>query len=119
MRATEAPLVIITTNDERDLPNAFLRRCVVTSLHRPSHQRLVDIASAHFGSDPASLYDVIADVLEEIAVVKEKRGLPAPSTAEYLDAIAVCAKLAIVPDDTNAEWRAVVASMFMKARMSQ
>lgn len=42
-----APLVFITTNDERELPAAFLRRCVEVKLDYPDPARLVDIAREH------------------------------------------------------------------------
>src|SRR4029077_10984339 len=42
------PLIFITTNDERELPNAFLRRCVILKLRAPSQERLISIARAHF-----------------------------------------------------------------------
>ena len=42
-----APLVFVTTNDERELPAAFLRRCVEVKLDYPNPARLVDIAQEH------------------------------------------------------------------------
>jgi MoxR-like ATPase len=45
---TNAPLVFITTNEERELPPAFLRRCVELKLEMPGPERLLDIAHAHF-----------------------------------------------------------------------
>ena len=42
------PLLVLTTNEERDLPPAFLRRCVVLKLHAPNQDRLVSIGRAHF-----------------------------------------------------------------------
>jgi MoxR-like ATPase len=113
--AGKLPLVVITTNDERELPNAFLRRCVVTTLKRPERQRLIDIANEHFGADESGLYGSIADVLASVASVKDKRGQPTPSTAEYLDAIAVSSVLDIKPGD-SAEWQAMVSAMFIKPR---
>jgi MoxR-like ATPase len=41
-------LVFITSNNERSLPAAFLRRCVIHSLDQPSEALLVKIAEAHF-----------------------------------------------------------------------
>ena len=44
-----APIqVVITTNEERELPAAFVRRCVTFSLVHPEAAQLVDIARAHF-----------------------------------------------------------------------
>jgi MoxR-like ATPase len=46
------PLIFITTNDERELPNAFLRRCVILNLRAPGQKRLISIALAHFKDEP-------------------------------------------------------------------
>lgn len=115
--AKEPPFILITTNDERELPNAFLRRCVVATLKRPDRKRLLEIAALHFGQDTTNVYEPVADVLANVAATKERRGQPIPSTAEYLDAIAVSRKLGIVPGE-SVEWQSVVAALFTKARPS-
>ena len=61
--ATEPPLVIITSNDERELPNAFLRRCIMLNLKAPDRKRLVQIARAHFGKGNVTLYEEIAKLI--------------------------------------------------------
>ena len=43
-----APLVFITTNEEREMPAAFLRRCIEVKLEMPERNRLIEIAKAHF-----------------------------------------------------------------------
>jgi MoxR-like ATPase len=116
VKASVTPLVIITTNDERALPNAFIRRCVVTTLRRSPRERMLEIATAHLGPDSTDLYARVADVLERIAEAKEKRGQPPPSTAEYLDALSACIKLDISPSNESEEWRTIIRSMFVKAR---
>ena len=113
VKAVEAPLVVITTNDERELPNAFLRRCVVATLQRPLPAQLIDIATAHYGPDAANLYGRVADALEKVAATKEKRLHP-PSTAEYLDAIAACIQLEVQPDETSQVWREITRAIFVK-----
>jgi MoxR-like ATPase len=52
--AVQAPLIIITTNEERDLPAAFLRRCIVLSLAAGDDYAtwLVERGQAHFGPQP-------------------------------------------------------------------
>ena len=115
VKAVERPLVVITTNDERELPNAFIRRCVVTTLQRPSPKKLFEIAVRHYGPDLYSLYEPVAAILEQVAAAKERRHQPAPSTAEYLDAIAACIELGIVPG-TSREWETVVMALFNKPR---
>ena len=95
------PLVVITTNEERTLPNAFLRRCLVLELFLPTKRdelidHLVKRGRAHFekginGRPPPS-----EDVLEAAAVgLAEHRSKcttpPRPGQAEYLDLLrAIC-----------------------------
>lgn len=50
--ARNDPIVFITSNDERDLPDAFLRRCLFHYISFPSHGRLERIVLAHFPSAP-------------------------------------------------------------------
>jgi MoxR-like ATPase len=97
VKADVPPLVIITTNDERELPTAFTRRCVVVRLEHPDRKTLLRIAEAHFGRDRDHLYEKVADVLDVIGAAKKSHGMPVPSTAEYLDAIATCRDLGVVP----------------------
>jgi MoxR-like ATPase len=60
VRCTEFPLVLITSNGERDFPPAFLRRCLRLNLPDPSEQRLRDILAAHLGADaPARVDDLV------------------------------------------------------------
>ena len=51
-RTTRPPLIVITSNDERDLPRAFLRRCVLLNLEPPTAEQLVAIAKLHFDTGP-------------------------------------------------------------------
>ncbi|MFF4317066.1 AAA family ATPase [Streptomyces sp. NPDC001507] len=62
VRCREFPVVVITSNGEREFPPAFLRRCVRLDLPEPDEERLRDIVAAHLG--PEALHD-IDDLLEE------------------------------------------------------
>lgn len=88
-----APLVFITTNDERDLPNAFLRRCVELILQAPDRQRLVAIGREHFPKLPAKLLDEIAGIV--LAGASDSTALP--SAAEYIDTVRACRELKVRP----------------------
>ncbi|GLF95421.1 AAA family ATPase [Streptomyces yaizuensis] len=100
-------LVIITTNEERELPQAFLRRCVIASLPEPDAARLVEIAEAHFRSDyqefgPADeeLARELAEEIEQARAEARALAIRPPSTAEFLDALRACRALGIgVADD--------------------
>ncbi len=84
------PLVIITTNEERELPDAFLRRCVVLQLALPNDEAklvawLVERGAAHFEKLGVKVLTIAAKQLAEDRVQVRKKGLSAPGQAEYLD----------------------------------
>lgn len=94
----QPPLIIITTNEERDLPAAFLRRCIVLSLEGDKDYAawLVARGQAHFGALPGVKdreLPLIDDILLQeaaIQLVKDREAvaslnLPKPGLAEYLD----------------------------------
>ena len=92
----QLPLVVITSNDERELPRPFLRRCVVLTLKRPSRQHLLKVATAHFGPDfDPAIVDAVADQVLAEQANADNRGYPPPSTAEFLDTLRACRRLEI------------------------
>ena len=87
-----APLVVITTNDERTLPDAFVRRCLVLHLRLPSDpkqlaERLIERGRVHFGRRVSA--KVLARAAELLVADREtaraNHWLPLPGQAEYLD----------------------------------
>jgi MoxR-like ATPase len=107
-----APLVFITSNDERDLAVAFLRRCLVLELKAPDIDRLVEIAAKHYGGAAASrkTYREIANALYG----KADGSSPPVSTAEYLDTVKACDKLGVKPKDGDAVWDSIVRATIRK-----
>jgi MoxR-like ATPase len=98
------PLIVITTNEERDLPAAFLRRCIVLNLAPEGDYEawLLDRALAHYG--PGGVARIDRAVLKRAAsqLVQDRTqmlaaGLPTPGPAEYLDLLQALHELA--PDD--------------------
>ena len=108
-------LVIFTTNEERDLPDAFIRRSVVHWLEPPSPKRLVEIAQQHLG---ASLKGRSAwrrpwrRRLDAVRKEAQAVGTRPPSTAEYLDALRACLTLRIDPDSPR--WKDVERTALRK-----
>lgn len=97
------PLVIITTNEERALPDAFLRRCLVLHLQLPDVRQepqefkrvLIERGEAHFGKNLGALLERAADLLaEDRKTAEQARRLPLPGQAEYLDLVRAVLKLA-------------------------
>ncbi len=93
-----APLVIITTNDERELPSAFLRRCVELVLPVPDRTRLLKIGHLHLPQTSETLRERIADL---VLSAPTGGSAPVPSIAEYLDAVRACDRLGVEPDSTQ------------------
>jgi len=89
-----APLVVITTNEERALPDAFVRRCLVLHLRLPSDpqrlaERLIQRGRAHFGPRVAAkvLQKAATLLIEDRETARENHWLPLPGQAEYLDLV--------------------------------
>ncbi|MGK5529849.1 AAA family ATPase [Streptomyces sp. URMC 129] len=107
-RLPGSPIVLITTNNERDLPGAFVRRCVALSIPPPDADRLIEIAGRHFGGQ-----DLPEEARQQIALLakrvtgqehREQTGRPA-STAEFLDLVQTLLALGIGLD--SEEWSTV------------
>jgi MoxR-like ATPase len=89
-RNNQPPLIIITTNEERELPAAFVRRCLVLHLALPDGDALrpwlVIRGRAHFGNTIAEpVYDRAARLLVDERKATSKDELVRPGQAEYLD----------------------------------
>lgn len=91
------PLVVITTNEERALPDAFLRRCIVLHMKLPEEEakflsRLKERGRAHFRDrsgraliDEEILNDAAVMTWEDRQAVKAKGLNPLPGQAEFID----------------------------------
>ena len=89
----EPPLVIITTNEERALPDPFLRRCLVLHLRLPADREaliahLVARGQAHFPNADITMLRQAAELLfQDRDTAKREHWLPLPGQAEYLDLV--------------------------------
>ena len=92
IKATKRPIVIITSNNEKDLPEAFLRRCFFHYINFPTIQTLKKIVHVHYPNIKKNLLDNALKIFFEI---REVKGLKKkPSTSEALDWI----KLLLIED---------------------
>jgi len=118
----KAPLVVITSNDERELSNAFLRRCVMLNLQAPGRARLVEIARTHFGDKHEDLYDKVARRMttrkkgEGEEEEESNGGAPRPSAAEFLDTVRACIELGVWPEAKDKTWKALSRVTLSKPR---
>lgn len=88
-------LLMLTTNGERELPPAFMRRCVTLVLDEPDEGWFVRIAEQRFGADNAELHRDVAREVVALRAHAERLGVREPSTGEYLDAIVACRELGV------------------------
>ena len=94
--AKQRPVVIITSNNEKDLPDAFLRRCFFHYLNFPGVETLQEIVKVHY---PDIKKNILNSSLKSFLNVRETPGMKKkPSTSELLDWIKL-----ILADDLSAE----------------
>lgn len=95
IKAKQAPIVFITSNDEKDLPDAFLRRCLFHDVRFPDRFQLVEIVKSHYPASPEQLLDAIIDrflrLREEMQKDKGTTGKRV-STSELMDWVRVLAR---------------------------
>ncbi|MEO0444948.1 MAG: MoxR family ATPase [Verrucomicrobiota bacterium] len=99
-----APLVMITTNEERELPAAFLRRCLVLTLEFPKTESaavtfLMERARVHWKEKEVG--DAICERAAQM-IWQDRKG-KTPGAAEYLDLIRALVQLAPGEEETQAE----------------
>ncbi|MGB3711089.1 MAG: MoxR family ATPase [Erythrobacter sp.] len=83
IEAQERPIVVITSNNEKELPDAFLRRCFFHYIKFPDRETMQEIIDVHFPGIQKQLVKKAMDVfyeLREVPGLKKK-----PSTSELLD----------------------------------
>jgi len=83
IKAKHRPIIIITSNNEKELPDAFLRRCFFHFINFPDKETMKDIIAVHYPKIKKSLVQEALEVffeLREIPGLKKK-----PSTSELID----------------------------------
>lgn len=100
VRARHRPIMLITSNNEKELPDAFLRRCFFHYIRFPDEATMRAIVGVHF---PGLKRELLAEALRTFYEVRETPGLKKkPSTSELLDWI----KLLLAEDIDPAMLRA-------------
>ena len=83
IRARHRPVVIITSNNEKELPDAFLRRCFFHYIRFPDPETMRAIVAVHF---PGIKEALLATALTQFYEIRDQAGLKKkPSTSEVLD----------------------------------
>jgi MoxR-like ATPase len=101
VRAKTRPLVIITSNNEKELPDAFLRRCFFHYIKFPEADTMEQIIQVHFPDLKKSL---LREALSAFYDVRDVPGMKKkPSTSELLDWIKLLVVEDIPPEVLNAK----------------
>src|SRR3546814_4401918 len=83
VKAAERPIVVITSNNEKELPDAFLRRCFFHYIKFPDRETMQAIIDVHF---PGIQKMLVAKALDVFYELRDVPGLKKkPSTSELLD----------------------------------
>jgi MoxR-like ATPase len=83
IRARQRPIVIITSNNEKELPDAFLRRCFFHYIQFPEMETLKQIVEVHH---PGIKQQLLTTALTQFYEIRDQQGLKKkPSTSEVLD----------------------------------
>ena len=107
MNRDPAPLILLTTNEERVLPDAFIRRAIVLHLaleskDMPLRDKLIRHGHAHIKEHIPSCYPGLlgeaADMLIDDRRACQERGISAPGLAEYIDLLWAVIKQRPTPD---------------------
>ena len=83
IKTKHRPIVIITSNAEKELPDAFLRRCIFHYIEFPDQEKMAEIIKVHFGDIDRKLQEKALEAFYEIRkmdAIQKK-----PSTSELLD----------------------------------
>ncbi len=109
VRARHRPIILITSNNEKELPDAFLRRCFFHYIRFPDEPTMRAIVEVHF---PGLKRELLAEALRAFYEVRETPGLKKkPSTSELLDWL----KLLLAEDIDPAVLRAGEAGKMLPA----
>lgn len=96
VRAVNRPIIVITSNNEKELPDAFLRRCFFHYIRFPDRDTMTDIINVHY---PDLKKRLLNEALEVFFEVRDVPGLKKrPSTSELLDWIKLLVAEDIPPE---------------------
>ena len=101
IKAKHAPIVVITSNAEKELPDAFLRRCAFHYIEFPDKKLMRDIVLAHYPDLEEELMDQVLDAFFFVRSYDELK--KKPSTSELLDWINALALSGLPTDKLRQE----------------
>lgn len=106
-----SPIVVVTSNSEKDLPDAFLRRCVYYHIPFPDRQTLTEIIARRLGIHAGGTSELLESALDLFFRLREAGLLKRPATAELLDWLLLLRRLAPEEDDPLADRELLIGSL--------
>jgi len=101
VKARHRPIIIITSNNEKELPDAFLRRCFFHYIRFPDADTMAEIVAVHY---PNLKRELLSEALAALYRVRETPGLKKkPSTSELLDWIKLLLAEDIPPESLRSD----------------
>ena len=101
IRAIHRPIVIITSNAEKELPDAFLRRCIFHFIDFPDAQLMEEIVKTHY---PTVEDNILRNAMEVFYWIRSVRDIrKKPSTSELIDWINALSLSGIEPEKLRKE----------------
>ncbi|MFY0595905.1 MAG: MoxR family ATPase [Cognatishimia sp.] len=101
IKAKNRPIIIITSNNEKELPDAFLRRCFFHYINFPDAQTMKAIVKVHH---PGIKDQLLTEALTQFYEIRETRGLKKkPSTSEVIDWLKLLLAEDLSPEDLKRE----------------
>ena len=102
IRARQRPIVIITSNAEKELPDAFLRRCLFHYIAFPDKDRMRRIVDVHLPELPEKLLDA---AFARFYALRRQDGLrKKPTTSELIDWLTVLSRMGVSPEEITAKF---------------
>ena len=106
VRAQHRPVIIITSNNEKELPDAFLRRCFFHYIRFPDAETMRAIVRVHF---PDIKDAILTEALTRFYTLREQPGLKKkPSTSEVLDWLKLILAEDLAPEDLKGDGRSLL-----------
>ncbi|SHG33427.1 AAA family ATPase [Cognatishimia maritima] len=97
VRAKQRPIIIITSNNEKELPDAFLRRCFFHYINFPDAETMKAIVKVHH---PGIKDQLLTEALTQFYEIRDTRGLKKkPSTSEVIDWLKLLLAEDLAPED--------------------
>ena len=110
VKARHRPIIIITSNNEKELPDAFLRRCFFHYIRFPDKETMERIVQVHY---PDLKKHLLAEALEAFFEIREVPGLKKrPSTSELLDWIKLLVAEDIPPEALRGDQRKLIPPLY-------